>query len=485
MVKNKSIKLNFLMNIVLTLSSFIFPLITFPYASRVLTQVGTGRVAFATSLIAYFNMIAQLGIPTYGIRACAKVRDDKEKLTRTAQELIAINIFMSVFSYICLGLALMFIPRLYDDRELYIIISLTIFLTSIGMEWLYKALEQYTYITVRSLVFKIISIILMFMLVHSKEDYVIYGAITIFAGSASNIMNLYNAHHFIGMKPVGNYNFRKHLKPIGIFFAMATAATVYTNLDVVMLGFMTTDADVGYYNAAVRIKNILVSIVTSLGAVLLPRVSYYVEQNRMEEFKTINKKALNFVFFLAVPFVVYFTLFAKEGIYFLASSLFDGSIVPMQIIMPTVLLIGITNIIGIQMLVPLNKEKYVLYSVVAGAIVDVIINALLIPRYQSAGAAIGTLIAEIVVLIVQCILVRKYADNLFSGIQYWKIAVGAFVGGIVSLFALKLNGGEFLKLVCSSIMFFGMYAVILFALKEKMMVYIFETIQSRFLKLKH
>ena len=131
--KQKSLKINFIMNAILTMSSFIFPLITFPYVSRILSPAGIGKVSFATSFISYFSMFAQLGIPTYGIRACAKVRDNKEELTRTAHELLFINIIMCIISYTALILCLIFIPRLFEDRALYIIVSFTIILTSIGM----------------------------------------------------------------------------------------------------------------------------------------------------------------------------------------------------------------------------------------------------------------------------------------------------------------------------------------------------------------
>ena len=186
-MKKKSIKLNFVMNIILTMSSFIFPLITFPYVSRVLLPVGTGKVSMATSVITYFSMFAQLGIPTYGIRACAKVRDNREKLSKVAQELLIINIIMSMISYMVLIILLFYVPKFRCEKELYVILSFNIILTSIGMEWLYKALEQYTYITVRSVIFKFIALIFMFFLVHKQTDYVIYGGITIFAASASNI----------------------------------------------------------------------------------------------------------------------------------------------------------------------------------------------------------------------------------------------------------------------------------------------------------
>lgn len=467
--KPVSVKKNFVMNAILTVSTFIFPLITFPYISRVLLSAGTGRVSFARSIIAYFGMIAALGIPTYGIRACAKVRDDKEKLSRTAQELLIINVIMSLVAYALLALAIIFIPKLRAEKTLLIVVSATIIFTTIGMEWLFKAMEQYTYITIRSIVFNAIALVLMFLLVHKQSDYVIYGAITIVASSLGYILNLIQARKYIQMKPIGSFNLKQHLKPVLVFFAMAAATTVYTNLDQVMLGFMKTETDVGYYHAAVRIKEILVAIVTSLGAVLLPRVSYYIQNGMMEEFRRITKKAINFVFVFASPLMLYFIIFAKEGILLLSGSDFMGAVIPMQILMPTVLFIGLTGLLGIQILVPLGRERMVLYSVIAGAVVDLIINALLIPKMAASGAAIGTLIAEAVVLLVQLFVLRK--DNIgeaFAPVQYWKIVVAMAAGSAASFWVLFLHVGNIFILLISAVLFFAVYAGVLLLLKEPM-----------------
>lgn len=469
-MKQKSLKVNFVMNAILTMSSFIFPLITFPYVSRILLPEGTGKVSFATSVVSYFAMFAQLGIPTYGIRACAKVRDDKEKLTKTVQELFVINLAMSLIAYIALFAAITFVPRLQQDKALFLIVSLTILFNVIGMEWLYKALEQYTYITIRSVIFKFIALIAMFALIHQKSDYVIYGGISILAASASNIFNFFHVHRYISLRPVGGYNFKQHFKAIAVFFAMSCATTIYTHLDTVMLGFMTSDADVGYYNAAVKIKSILVSIVTSLGVVLLPRASYYVEHNLMDEFYRITKKAIDFVFLVATPLMVYFIIFAKEGIFFLSGSAYAGSVVPMQIIMPTLLLIGLTNIMGIQMLVPLGREKTVLYSEIAGVIVDIILNVLLIPRFASAGAAIGTLAAEGAVLAVQYFALRHEVNDAYKNIHYFSLVFAILVSSVSVTFIKKLSIGNFMMLCVSAVVFFGLYFGILTLLRESLIV---------------
>ncbi|MBR6852076.1 MAG: flippase [Lachnospiraceae bacterium] len=468
MAKQKSLKLNFVMNIILTMSTFIFPIITFPYVSRILMPEGMGRVTFATSLIAYFNMFAQLGIPTYGIRACARVRDDRTALSGTVQEIFLLNLVMTVISYIALAAALIAVPRLREDRILYLIVSLTIIFNTIGMEWLYKALEQYTYITIRTIIFKLISVVAMFMLVHAQKDYVIYGGITILAASASNIFNFMNAHRFVDFRLQSGLDLRRHLKPVLVFFGMSCATIIYLNLDSLMLGFMKTNVDVGYYNTAVKIKTILVSVVTSLGAVLLPRCSYYVENGMMDDFRRICRKALNFVYILALPLMVYFIMYAAQGIRFLSGPAYDPSVVPMQIIMPTLLFIGFSNILGIQVLIPLGREKDVLISEIAGAVVDLIINYLLIPKYASAGAAFGTTVAEAVVLAVQCKALWEEVPGLFGPIRYWKGIVAATVAAFASFWVPQLGLGAFLTLAISGIVFFGIYSLMLLILREQL-----------------
>lgn len=479
MQNNKSIKKNFIMNTMLSMSSFIFPLITFPYVSRILLPDGTGRVSFATSVITYFNMFAQLGIPTYGVRECAKVRDNRKELTRVSQELLLINLVMSVFSYTALFISIALVPKFRSQRTLLLIISSTILLNAIGMEWLYRALEEYTYITIRSIIFKFIALVAMFLLIHQKSDYIIYGGITIFAAAASYIFNFINAHKFIDMRPVGSYNWKRHMKPILVFFAMSCATTIYTNLDTIMLGFMKTDEDVGYYNAAVKIKNVLVSVVTSLGTVLLPRASYYVEHKQMEEFRGISKKALNFVFILAVPLMVYFTFFGREGVLLLSGPAYEGSVLPMQILMPTILFIGITNILGIQILVPIGREIVVLQSEIAGAVTDLILNAIFIPRLASAGAAIGTLVAEFVVLLVQYHALKNDITSIFTSIGYWKIILGAVLGSICCLWVKALSYGNFPKLLIAAVIFFPVYGIILTVTKEPLAIEIAQQLLSK------
>lgn len=461
-----SIRINAIMNAILSVSGVLFPLITFPYVSRVLLPTGTGKVRLALSFVSYFTMFAQLGIPTYGIRACAKVRDDKEKLSKTVHELVIIHLITSVLSYLAFLIALFMVPKLREERLLYLIASSSIFLTAISMEWLYKALEKYRYITTRSIIFKFISLVLTFLLIKTETDYVMYGFLSIFANAASYIFNFVNARKYISFKRREHYDFKPHLKGVMIFFAMSCATMVYTHLDTIMLGFMMTDADVGYYDAAVKIRTVLMHVVTSLGAVLLPRSSYYIAHGMMDEFYKITKKAINFVFILSLPLTIYFMMFARPSVLLLSGKAYESAIAPMQIIMPTLFFVGISNILGMQMLVPLGKEKIVLYSEICGAAVDLAINWILIPRMASAGAAIGTVVAEAVVIMVQYAEMKKEVSDSFKSIRYGKILIALFAACFSSYWLSFMHVANIWILLASAIVFFSIYGLLLILLRE-------------------
>lgn len=475
------------MNAILTMSSFIFPLVTFPYVSRILMPEGMGKVAMGTSVVAYFALLARLGIPMYGIRACAAVRDDKASLSKVVQELFLINLCMMIVSYILFFVTIFLVPAFRAEYMLYLIIGFTILFETIGVEWLYKALEEYKYITFRSIFFKFVALLATFFFIHTKSDYIKYGAITILAASASNLLNFYNLRKFISFQVFSNYCFKTHIKPVLIFFATTCAIVIYTQLNTVILGLIKTNADVGLYDSAMKIKNILVSVVTALGAVLLPRASYYVKQGMFVEFSRINTKAIHFVCILALPLMVFFILFATNGIHFLSGERFDGAIWPMQIVLPTILLIGLTDVIGLQVLVPLGKEKEVFYSVVGGGIVDLIACLLLIPRFAVVGAAISNLLAEFTVLVLQIYFVRKYGDKInivaaLNCVEYGKIflAIAAATGVVWQCRTLEWN--DFFVLLLSGSVFFVVYGICLYIVRESFFMELLSPIKARLQK---
>lgn len=455
------------MNVILTASKFLFTLITFPYISRVLLAEGNGKVTFAASIANYFLMVASLGIPTYGIRACAKVRDDKEELSQTAQEILIINLIATILVTITYVICVFTVPRFRSDPVLFLIEGINLVLNAFGVNWLYQALEQYDYITKRYLFFQAVSVALMLVFVHQQSDYRIYALITVLASAGANVLNFIKLRSYISLKKHGPYHFKRHIKPIFILFAQSITASIYTNLDTVMLGFMKGDVEVGLYDAAVRVKSALLSIVTSLGSVLLPRMSYYARKDEKDEFIALMKKGLQVSLLLSFPLTIYFILEAKDSILFLAGDGYLGAVDAMRIITLTVVPIGLTNIIGVQVLTPLNQEKYVLYSVMSGAVSDFILNLFMIPGYGAAGAAVATVIAEFLVLAVQV----HYARHLFSYMKSkWKALkypAFALISGLVmcSVYLLSIQS-VLLRLILTVIVYFGVYAILLWISKD-------------------
>lgn len=466
-MKIHSVKYNFIMNAILTVAGIIFPLITFPYISRVLLVEGSGKVAFATSVVTYFTMFASLGIPTYGVRACAIVRDNKEKLSKTVQELLIISGGTTLLTYIVFGISLFVIPEFAQERTLLLIVGLGIGLNTIGVQWLYNALEQYSYITTCSILFKVIGMILMFLLVKESSDYQIYGGVYVIASFGSYVLNFICLRKFVTFQKTGTYQFKQHLKHIMVFFAMSAGASIYLNLDVVMLRFLQSNEAVGYYNAGIKVKTVLVTCVTSLGTVLLPRLSYYIETADKKAFQLMVGKAFRFVFVAASAVTVYFSIFTRESILLLSGEAFLPAVGPMMILMPTVLLIGLSNVTGIQILTPNGREREVMYSIWGGAILDFVLNLIVIPKFSANGAALSTLLAEGMVLLLQCWFLRDVLWSYIRQVQCWKIVIALAVASVMTIpVKIWIDSGVFVTLLVSAIVFFGGYAVVLLLLKE-------------------
>ena len=442
-------------------ASIIVPLLIYPYVSRILQAEGIGKVTFAQSVIYYFTMIAQLGVPTYGIRECAKVRDDKEALSKLVKEILIINAVTCLVSYALFMLCLFTIPQMRENKALFYVMSASTILQVIGVEWFYSGIEKYDYLTIVALIFRVLMVIGAFVFIKTGEDYIWYGVILVLGASGYGIINCAILPKYISFKRNGKYDLKRHLKPIFVFFAMSVAVTIYTQMDSVMLGFIKGTTENGYYDAAVKIKMLMVSFITSLGTVIMPRAAYHLERDENEKFNELAGKAMSFVVALSVPFCIYFILYASPAIMLLSGEGFISSIAPMKLIMPTIVLIGITNIIGIQVMVPLKREKGVLYAEISGAVINLIVNAALIPKLGAAGAAIGTVIAEAVVLIVECIYTKDLLYMMFKNVNWLKIVIATIAGAIASIWTLKLKCGSFLILLISAVLFFAVYAAIM------------------------
>lgn len=470
-MEKNSIKKNAILNIVYNIINIIFPLITFPYISRVLTVEKLGNVTFFSTVANYAVMLAALGISTYGIRAVSHVRDDKTNLSKTTYELLMINNIATIIVIVLLFVSSFFISKFSAEPILLIINCALIFATPFGMNWLFSGLEQYGYITKRSIVVKLISLILVFSLVKTPSDYCIYAAIISFSTIGAYALNFIYSRKFVSFKHLGKLDYKQHFKPMIILFASSLAVSVYTNLDTIMLGFISGDKEIGLYTVAVKVKSILLIAVNAISTVLLPRFSYYLANGKYNDFCRVLKKSISTIVMISLPLVVFFVIEAKDSVLFLGGVEYIDSTLCMMIIMPILLISGFSNITGNQILIPMGRESCFMKAVVSGALVDLIVNFILMPKWGCIGAAVATLVAECTQLSVQI----YYSKNFVFPAIRWKTIFNAIISTFCASIVIiilhdVLTFTSIINLVISSLLFFMVYAIILLLMKDELLI---------------
>lgn len=462
-VANSSVKRNAVLNIIYKISSMVFPLIVYPYVSRILLSGGLGKVSFFTNITNYAMLIGSLGISTYGIRATAKVRDDREKLSKVVKELFTINSIVTFAVLAFLLLSLLFVDKFRSNIALFFISCGQVAIAPLSMDWLYGGLEQYGYITRRAITFKVLSVILIFSFIHSRSDYAIYALITAFGYVGNYICNFIHSRKFITWKVNEKLNLKVHLKPTLLLFASLLAISIYTNVDSIMLGFINGDEAVGLYDVAVKAKTVLLSLINAISAVLLPRLSYYVAQDDEKEYKDVLRKAIRVIAIIAVPLTVFFELEALDCILVLGGEHYRSATLCMMILMPILLISGFSNITGNQILIPHGMDSCFTKAVSIGAIADIVLNALFMPKFSLYGAAAATLIAELTQMIIQTAYSRKYLKGEFDFNAGTKIIIAALISGAL-IFSLRkfFDFNALVNLIIYFIVFCASYFGILY-----------------------
>ena len=432
--KSKSLLQNYIFNFLKTFSSLLFPLITFTYSARILGQEGTGQVNFAKSIISYFTMLAMLGMSQYGTREAAKLRDDRAALSRYAREMLLINGCTTAAAYVLLTIAAVSIPKLSAYKPLLLVCCPAVLLQGMGMEWLYQALEEYRYIAVRSMLFQVAALAAMFVFVRQPEDVIPYALINMCATSGSYLLNFWNARKYVDLRPAGRLQLKKHFRPLLWLFAMSVSIELYTVLDSTMLGFLQNDAAVGRYTAAVKVNKMVNSLITAVGVVLIPRLSYYIGHCEMDKVRKLVKKAYNYVFLLSVPAALGLFVLSDEIIRLFSGNGFASASLTMRLLTPIVLVIPFSVVTNNQAFVPMGKEKLILFSTLAGAVTNFTCNMLLIPRFAENGAAVATVVAETCVALVCFFNAGKYFSmpEIFRDHwQYWLAALPILPIGVL------------------------------------------------------
>ena len=432
----QSIKNNFLLNLSTTITGLLFPLITFPYASRILMADGIGQVQFFQSIIDYVSLCTALGIPLYAVREIARIRDNKELRSRTTIEILLLHAILTLVGYIVVFILAKTVAKIEIDASLFFLLSTTLFFNTIGVAWFYQAIEDFKYITLRSLFVRILSLVALFIFVKTKQDLFYYAGILVIGTVGNNIFNFFRLRKYIKLSK-GEFkrlNLLRHLIPALKIFILNLVISIYVNLDSVMLGFLKNEESVGYYAAATRLTKAILGIVSSSGAVLLPRFSNMITNGQKEEFQLLANKAASFTIALSLPMSVGLIFMAAPIIHIFCGNGFEPSILTLKLVAPIVLFIGLSGIIGMQILYPQGREKYVIISTMVGACINLLINYLLIPQYGQYGAALGTVIAEFMVTVIMILLGRKYLPINILSKQNLHYLIGSIVISILLAF---------------------------------------------------
>lgn len=470
-MRKKSLGVNALLNGLRSALNLIFPLITFPYVSRVLSVDGMGIYNFSNTYVNYFVLIAGLGVATYAVREGAKYRDNEEEISEFASQVFTINMISTLIAYLLLIGSLLIFSNLRNYVTCILIFSLQLFFTTIGTEWVYTIYEEYEYITIRSIAFKIISIVLLFLLVHSPNDYLWYAAITVFAGVGSNILNYIHAKSFCKIKFVKETNWRYHLKPILVIFASAVAITLYISSDTTILGLLKGNYAVGIYGVAVKIYTIVSGLISGLLVVTIPRLAMLIGKKRVKEYNHVLQEVINSVSILGLPAAVGLVMLSREVILIIAGKKYLEGTLSLQIITWALIFSNYSTIFNQCVLIPLKRESKTLRNTVITGLVNVGLNFIFIPLWSYNGTALSTVIAEFMVMVMNGWSARDYVGPILKSKRTFKSILDSIVGclGIAMVCVLLKLGIS--SLILRTVLSIGlsviMYGAILVFLKNE------------------
>lgn len=436
--KKKSLAVNSVYSVVYKLLNVLFPLVTSAYTARILLADGIGKVAYAQNIVQYFVIIAALGIPNYGIREIAKRQNKPEETNRVFTELYLINACSTTACVIIYYGIISNFSYFSSDRLLYVVVGLTLILNYINVDWFYQGKEEYGYIAVRNFFVKLVSLVVIFVFVRNRSDFVVYALITSLAIAGNNVLNILNLRGRVKFV-FYNLQIRRHLKPVLILLASSISIELYTLLDTTMLGGICNAEIVGFYTNAVKLARTMNSTISSIALVLLPRLSYYFANGKYEELNNIANRVLKILITLTLPAATGVFLLSNDIILLLFGDSFQPAVLTLKILSVLVMAVALNNFFGTQILMTFGQETKLLISVICGAAVNITLNSILIPRFAQNGAAVASAISEIIVLLATFLFARKYIKFKLE-MKYIFTLIGTTSIMAIAVLAIKMVG---------------------------------------------
>lgn len=455
------IKKNTFFNLVLVLSQLLLPVITFPYISRVLGPEKIGVINFIDSITQNIIIISALGIGIYGVREIARAKSDPKELKKIFSELFIIHLLSVGIFAIFFIIAIFSVPKFYEVKEL-CYISLAYILGQVFLiEWYYQGMEKFKYITIRTVIIRIFSLFFLFILVKSESDFLKYYFITVAIVLLNSIFNFYSVIRD-NVLQLRDLDLRKHLKPLVFILSSNVAVSIYMYLNNSFLGFLSEAESVAYYSSGVKITRLSLGVVTALGIVIVPQLSSAFSSQDWAKIKDLLDKSFQYVITVGIPFSLFFVFESVQIVDLLAGDKFLPASITLSILGPTVFLIGLNNIFGLQILANFGWERFLLKSVLWGMFLNVGLNFLLIPKFDHNGAAISTLVTEIFVTYAMFYFIRKKYKlelNWKRGFEYAFYFIVSFISCKIILYLTTFS--NLVLFILTGIFSFIIYSLIL------------------------
>ena len=474
---NSDIKKNYLYNVFYQILAIIVPIVTTPYISRALGVTGVGKYNYVYAIVYIFSLFCWMGTNIYGQKEIAYCGDNIEDRSKVFFEICIIKIIAFLFSSIIYIITIIFI---HEDIQLFIFAYFYLLANFVDISWLYQGIEDFRSTVLRNSIVKIAGLILVFIFVKSQNDVWMYMFILAFTAFAGQLFMWLGVHRLINGVDIRKLNFRRHIKPAIVLFLPSIATYVYTSLDKVMLGAIANADEVGVYSQSEKIIKLAMTIVTSLGIVMIPRMAALVKMQNWEKIEANLNKAFQFVFFLSIPMIAGMIAISDVFIPWFLGDGFERCILLFQTLSPLILIIGIASITGQAVLVPLNKQSYYTVTVVSGAAINCILNLILIPQFAAFGATFATLFAEGSVTVLQLIGIRSYFNHKAFIASLLKYTICSFIMYAIVKFIdmMLLFQDSFLQLGIDVLVGIVSYLFILVILRDTLLFELFKKMLS-------
>lgn len=462
----------------------LFPLITFPYVCRVIAPDGIGQVDFFNSIINYISLFTCLGIPMYAVREIARERSDVVKMNRTAVEILLLHSLLTLAGYVVVAILCLAVPQVQVNIPLFLILSLTIFLTAIGCEWFYQGIEDFKYITIRGIIVRLISVALLFLFVRSKTDLLYYGCYIVFGILGSNVFNFLRLRKFIHRDNIlfSQLHIFRHVKPVLQTFAFIIVTSIYTQLNILLLGFLKTTLAVAYFATASKVMQMFMKLSSCLGTVMIPHASHMVAEKRMDEFKALIQKSYDFTLALSMPVTTALVVCAPSIILLICGDEFAPAILPSRIVAFNILLVGMSGVFGMQVLYPIGKMNIVITCCAIGAVTDLVLNLCLIPAFSFNGTAVAYVGAEAATTLSMLLIGRKYLPIRFFKRNHLYYFVSCLVMAVAVYAFSRLYGTETDRvalLIGQTVIGTAVYTLCLFLAKDELLMSVVSKITTK------